>query len=176
MEQGTFGIAGRIKDSISGFPIHAEVYVIGHEQDSSWVYSHLPLGNYSRLIFEGNWNLRISSEGYETRLIPNVSVINRQSTDLDIKLVPEGVGSISQNVISEGLNIYPVPVTGNKMNLTSRYLVEHLKIYDLRGKMVLRQSVYDDRTQISLGRLNPGNYIIEVVTEKGRGVKNFIKQ
>lgn len=174
MEQGTFGFAGRIKDSISGFPLHAEVYVIGHEEDSSWVYSHLPLGNYARLIFEGNWNLRVTSEGYETRLIPNVSVTNRQKTDLNIMMVPEGVGSISQNEISEGLKLYPVPVSGNIMNLTSKYVVEHLKIYDQQGRMVLRQSIYDDRGQIYLGELPSGTYVVEIVTEKGRGVKNII--
>jgi hypothetical protein len=91
-------------------------------------------------------------------------------------MVPEGVGSISQNEISEGLKLYPVPVSGNIMNLTSKYTVEHLKIYDQQGRMVLRQSIYDDRGQIYLGELPSGTYVVEIVTEKGRGVKNIIVQ
>jgi len=174
MEQATFGIAGRVKDTISGFPVHSEIYVIGHEEDSSWVYSHLPLGNYKRLIYEGNYHLRVSASGYDTRLISNIQVTNRQKTEFNIWLTPEGVGSISQNDISAGLQLYPNPAVGNNVMLKSETPVEHLRIYNMQGQQVLRQSVYDHKAPLEIGQLRPGTYVVEIVTEKGRGVKNLI--
>ncbi len=174
MEQATFGITGRVKDTVSGFPVHAEIYVIGHEEDSSWVYSHLPLGNYKRFIYEGNYHLRVSASGYDTRLIPNIQVTNRQKTQLNIWLSPEGVGSISQNEISAGFKLYPNPAAGNTVMVRSETPVEHLRVYNMQGMQVLRQSVYDYNAPLETGHLRPGNYVVEIVTKKGRGVKNLI--
>lgn len=174
MEQATFGITGRVKDTVSGFPVHAEIYVIGHEEDSSWVYAQLPLGNYKRLIYEGNYNLRVSASGYDTRLIPNIQVTNRQKTELNIWLLPEGVGSISQNEISAGLKLYPNPVAGNTVIVRSETMIEHLRLYNIQGQQVLRHSVYDRKAHLEIGHLRPGNYVVEIATKKGRGVKNLI--
>ncbi len=174
MEQATFGITGKVKDTASGFPVHAEIYVIGHEEDSSWVYSHLPFGNYKRFIYEGNYYLRVSASGYNTRLIPAIPVNNRQKTDLNIWLKPEGVGSISQNDISAKLQLYPNPAAGNTVMLRSETLVEHLRLYNMQGQQVIRQSVYDRKVPVEIGHLEPGTYVVEVVTEKGRGTKNLI--
>lgn len=169
MEQCTFGFGGRVKDTTNGFPVHAEIYVIGHEEDSSWVYSHLPLGNYKRLIHEGNYNIRVSASGYETRLIPNVNVTNRQVTALNIWLTPEGVGNIAQNEISAGVRVYPNPASGEYVNLRSEYVIEHIKVYDMQGRMVHRQSVYSKKASLPAGNLPEGRYVLDIYTDKGRG-------
>jgi len=88
MEQCLYGIRGVITDANTGLPIEAEVYILNHEADSSWVYSEIQTGNYHRLVNEGTYNVRFSSHCYEDQIINNVVVNNYSTTILDIQLVP----------------------------------------------------------------------------------------
>lgn len=88
MEQCLFGIRGIITDANTGLPIEAEVFIVGHEADSSWVYSSLPVGNYHRLLIAGTYDVQISAPCYETQVIQNVVVQNKNTTILDVQLQP----------------------------------------------------------------------------------------
>ncbi|MCD4735586.1 MAG: PKD domain-containing protein [Bacteroidales bacterium] len=88
IEQSLFGVRGIVSDSITGLPIEAEVYVINHELDSSWVYSSLPAGNYHRLLYQGTYDIRFSAPGYFPKTIYGVQVVNRTTTLLDVALSP----------------------------------------------------------------------------------------
>ena len=56
MEQSLFGLRGIVTDSITGAPLKAKIEILGHDVDSSHVYSNLPIGNYHRHIYQGNYN------------------------------------------------------------------------------------------------------------------------
>jgi len=176
MEQAIFGISGSVKDSISGFPVEAEIFVISHDkvEDSSMVYSHLPTGFYSRLIEEGSHYLRISADGYYTKLVPNVSVTNRQETDLDVVLIPEGVGGVDNNQISSGISIYPNPVSGNSVKVNSEVEIKVIKLYNASGQLIDRIRVYNNGTSIDVTKLNPGLYFLDFNTMEGRGAKTLL--
>ncbi|MBN1339199.1 MAG: PKD domain-containing protein [Bacteroidales bacterium] len=88
MEQSTFGIHGAVTDSLTGLPLKAEIYIEGFDTDSSWVYSNLPHGDYHRLLFGGQYDLTFKAPGYFAKTIENVSVVNRQTTALDVELTP----------------------------------------------------------------------------------------
>lgn len=89
LEQCTFGIRGMVTDANTGQPIEAEIYILNHEinGDSSWVYSS-PLGNYHRMLNAGNYNIRVSAPCYETQIFNNISVVNKNSTYLNVQLIP----------------------------------------------------------------------------------------
>lgn len=87
LEQCTFGIRGMITDANTGLPVEAEVYVLNHEDDSSWVYSS-PAGNYHRFLIAGTYNVRFSSPCYQTQTFNNISVTNHTATNLNVQLVP----------------------------------------------------------------------------------------
>ncbi len=87
MEQCNYGVQGMITDAVSGLPVEAEVYVLNHEADSSWVYSSAQ-GNYHRLLEAGTYDIRFSAICYETQVISNVTVQNFQATVLDVQLQP----------------------------------------------------------------------------------------
>jgi len=110
MEQVLFGIRGIVSDSITGQPIEAEVYILNHEADSSWVYSEMPVGNYHRPIYEGTYDMRFSANGYITKVIENVNVTNSNTTLLDVQLVPETFFRMNIKVLLEG------PFNGTDMN------------------------------------------------------------
>ncbi len=68
IEQCLYGVRGKITDSASGEPLEAEVYVLDHEQDSSWVYSDPAAGNYHRLLHSSIYDIRYSKSGYYTQI------------------------------------------------------------------------------------------------------------
>ncbi|MCD4789122.1 MAG: carboxypeptidase regulatory-like domain-containing protein, partial [Bacteroidales bacterium] len=110
MEQVLFGIRGIVTDSITGQPIEAEVFILNHEADSSWVYSDLPVGNYNRPIYAGTYDIQFSAGGYITKVIENVNVTNKNTTLLDVQLVPETFFQVNIKVFLEG------PFNGTDMN------------------------------------------------------------
>lgn len=86
MQEALYGIRGIITDSITGQALKAKVIVLEHDIDSSFVYSSLPVGNYHRPIFQGNYSLKFSAPGYFDRIINNVSVANKDITLLNVKM------------------------------------------------------------------------------------------
>ena len=85
IEQSTYGLRGVITDSITGNPLEAKVEIIGHDVDSSHVYSDLPVGNYHRYLVQGNYQVTFSKNGYKSKTI-DVAVNNNVATNLDVQL------------------------------------------------------------------------------------------
>ena len=97
MEQALFGARGIVTDSITGNPLKAKIEITSHDIDSSHVYSNLPIGNYHRHIFQGNYDITFSKNGYYPKTI-NVSVLNNNSTIEDVQLVPLNTTSITEQI------------------------------------------------------------------------------
>ena len=93
LEQSLYGIRGIITNSETGDAIEAKIEISGHDDDNSFVYSTLPIGNYHRLIYEGTYDVTISAPCYVSQTLTNVSVTNFQTTLLDVQLVPTGFAS-----------------------------------------------------------------------------------
>jgi len=87
MQQTLFGLRGIVTDSITGNPLKAKVEILSHDIDSSHVYSNTPIGNYHRHLYQGNYNITFSKNGYYPKTI-NASVLNNNITIKDVQLVP----------------------------------------------------------------------------------------
>jgi len=85
LEQSLFGLKGTVTDSLTGQPLEAEVFILNHELDSSWIYSHLPHGDYYRYLYAGTYQVRYSAPGYVPKTF-TVTVANRQTVTLDVQL------------------------------------------------------------------------------------------
>lgn len=99
LEQVMFGVSGTITDADSGEPVYAEVFIDGHDMDSSWVYSQEDFGTYYRLLMEGTFDITFTAYGYFPQTIENVVVVNRELTQLDVQL--EGADLIADFEASE---------------------------------------------------------------------------
>jgi hypothetical protein len=174
LEQSTFGVRGIVKDSVTGWPVQAEVYVVLHELDSSWVYSALPKGNYHRLLHAGTYTLKYSAEGYLTRFVSGVSVENRQATVLDIKLVPEEYAVIENNLISSMIQTYPNPLSGNMIHFVSAVPVTDIRIFSCTGKEITDFRFNTRAGEIYLETMPRGIYLVRFETVKGTGVKKLV--
>jgi len=92
-EQALYGFRGIVTDACSGSALSdVKVEIVGHDKDGSEVYSSAPIGNYHRPIIAGTWNVTFSKTGYASKTLP-VTVINDQSTRLDVELIPDGVAT-----------------------------------------------------------------------------------
>ena len=87
MEQSLFGLRGIVTDSITGMPLKAKIEILGHDIDSSHVYSSLPIGNYHRYLIQANYNVTFSKNGYYPKTI-NTTILNNNTTVENIQLVP----------------------------------------------------------------------------------------
>lgn len=87
-EESLHGIRGVITDACTGAPIKAKVFISGHDADSSHVYSSLPVGNYHRPIYQGNYNVTFSAPGYQSQTINNIAVTFNNATVVNVQLQP----------------------------------------------------------------------------------------
>ena len=94
IEQSLYGIRGIVTDSITELPLKAKVEILLHDVDSSHVYSNLPIGNYHRHLYQGNYNITFSCIGYHSKTI-NATILNNSSLVADIQLVPLGITSVN---------------------------------------------------------------------------------
>jgi hypothetical protein len=174
IEQSSFGIRGTVKDSVTGWPVEAEVFITLHELDSSWVYSKLPTGNFHRLVYAGNYTVRFSAPGYITKFVQNVNVVNRQATVLDVRLVPEEYAIVDNNLVSSSIDIYPNPMEGTTLHFKSDLKMDAISLLDCCGKEIEHFSIDPSTTGIRLGNLPQGLYFVRFETEKGTGIKKVL--
>lgn len=75
----------------------------------------------------------------------------------------------------EGLKIYPNPLTGNTLNISSDLFGEKtVAIYDVMGKRILSSKVVND--VVNTGSLNPGVYIVKVTQEGKTATRKLVVQ
>ncbi len=86
IEQTNYGVRGIVSDSISGVPIKAQVFISGHDLDSSMVFTSLPVGNYHRMLKAGTYNLTFFAEGYIPKTLTGVVVTDKGKIRRDVKL------------------------------------------------------------------------------------------
>lgn len=88
MHQSVFGVVGRVTNADNGNPVPAKVFVENHDQDNSFVFVSMPVGNYNRPIKAGTWDFTFSSFGYYSKTIENVSTTDEDSVLLNVQLQP----------------------------------------------------------------------------------------
>jgi len=88
MKQARYGIHGVITDQTTGNPVAAKVFIAGHDNNGSEVYSSANLGDYHRPIKAGTYTLTITADCYQQQVISNVVVTDKNTVNQNIHLVP----------------------------------------------------------------------------------------
>jgi hypothetical protein len=138
IQQSLFGLRGIVTDSISGQPLKAFIEVLNHDIDSSQVFSTLPIGNYHRYLFQGNYQIKFSKNGYHSKTI-NTSILNNSTTTNDIQLVPINFVNINEIINEE--NIYQsIDILGknkNSKNKKNQIIFEKSSINKIKKIIIL---------------------------------------
>ncbi len=88
INQSNYGFRGLVSDSITSYPLEAEVFVLEHDIDSSMVFSTASKGDYHRPIYSGTYDLRFSAPGYYPKTLYNVTAVNANTTIRNVQLAP----------------------------------------------------------------------------------------
>ena len=110
LENALYGIHGLVCSVDSHAPVPAKVFIVGHDKDSSQVYSDTLTGSFVRLLAPGSWDLTFSAAGYWPVTVNNTIVTNGQKTDLIVEMSPILSGIEKMNSETPVL-IYPNPAT-----------------------------------------------------------------
>ncbi|HRY32251.1 MAG TPA: M14 family zinc carboxypeptidase [Bacteroidales bacterium] len=179
LEQSTYGIRGIVTDSITGAPLRARVFIQGHDFDSSFIYSSLPVGNYHRLLFPGSYNLTFTAPGYYPKTLSGLSVVHYQANVQDVQLVPIGTGTMEPD--RRSITVFPNPA-GQYLNFywPEGTPVEKLSIYNMLGEKVLEMTpepTGNNLQSIAVSALQAGAYYLEIRTfNNTAATAKFIRQ
>jgi len=147
IQQALFGITGIVTDELTGQPLCAKVLINNHDKDSSWIFSHVPHGDYYRPIIKGTYSITFSANGYISKTISDVAVENNTATVLDLKLKPMlvGIDKHAENGVPEiivtqynGL----IKISCDNLNRNT-----HIAIYDIQGRLIK-----NIRTEADIGK------------------------
>lgn len=177
IEQVQYGFRGIVTDSVTGQPLKAKIFIQNHDRDSSHIYSVLPLGNYFRPIYAGNYNVTFSASGYYPKTV-SVSVLNRNITVKNVKLIPVNIG-ISENTHETALiKIYPNPAK-TEINIDfEENAFNQITLNDMFGKEVLRDYFSQNQKNININteKFAKGIYMISLEGFEGKVVRKIIIQ
>jgi Zinc carboxypeptidase/Thrombospondin type 3 repeat len=88
LRQALTGIRGIVTDSITGAPLAATIKILGHDIDSSEVFTDPDVGDYHRMIANGTWNLQCISPGYVSKTINGIVVGSGNASVVNVLLAP----------------------------------------------------------------------------------------
>jgi hypothetical protein len=163
IENSLYGIHGIVKNSVTSEPVLAKVSISGHDKDSSIVFSSVSTGSFIRLIAPGTWNLTFRAAGYNDQVVSNVVVVDGQSTNITVDMVP------AVNVIDTTNPDVPVLYPNPSSTSLKAVLPEKLfgsvivRLYDARGVLLMDyqdEAVHGTPLVINVERLPSGTYTV----------------
>ncbi|WMX12787.1 T9SS type A sorting domain-containing protein [Aureispira sp. CCB-E] len=131
--------------------------------------------------FDGNnWNLiggqpAMGSVEYTDMVISNdvIYLVYKQFNTCYVVKYDLTVGIDQIPTLNNDITIYPNPVK-NQLTVEGVEDIETIRILTMEGKIM--ETITTNRNVIFVENLPQGIYTIEVITEKGKGYKNFVKQ
>lgn len=111
LENALYGIHGTVINAVTHSPVAAQVFIYGHDKDSSQVFSDAVTGNFLRMLSPGLWNLTFTSPGYFPVAIKDVNVSQEQRTNLFIELTNNILDAIDTPLSKQTVVLYPNPAS-----------------------------------------------------------------
>ena len=158
IEQSLFGLRGLVTDSLTGEALFAEVLIENHDVDNSQVYSHLPLGNYHRYLSSGTYSVTFSADEYTSKTLTDVSILNNETTVLDVQLVNDFLGVKEEETAA--LNIYPQPATSYVTISGLPKKLNSLFVIDSQGRRVRDLNPKGSTITMNKQNLSAGIYFV----------------
>ncbi|HWR83710.1 MAG TPA: M14 family zinc carboxypeptidase [Candidatus Deferrimicrobium sp.] len=88
LDNARYGIAGIVRDAVTGLPVAATVTVLYHDTDGAQVYTDPAVGDYHRMLQSGIYDLRFTADGYASGKVSSVVAVDGAATPVNVALVP----------------------------------------------------------------------------------------
>lgn len=183
IEETLFGIRGIVTDSVSGLPLKAKIYVIGHN-DTTFVFSDSICGDYHRMIATGIYSLKFTAPNHVAKIVNNVYAKYDSTTILNVQLAPNPTNikrediTINDYILDQN---YPNPF--NSITLVKFRILNpgntKFEIFDINGKKVstiLNEFLYSGSYEIRLDskELSSGIYFYKLTSNNFSDIKKMI--
>lgn len=167
LENALYGIHGLVRNFKTHLPVPATVYIEGYDKDSSQVYSDTLTGRFVRFLSPGSWNLTFTATGYQPLLMTDISVSDRQRTDLIADMTPT-INGIEDTHASNAVLLFPNPAGTTISLLLPDSKGGNLDIRIVNSAGITEsgyhlEGVPGTPLSIDIGSLFPGIYSIVVI-------------
>jgi hypothetical protein len=161
LEQSLYGLRGLVSDANTGEALHAEIYIAGHDEDSSQVYSYPPVGDYHRYLSTGTYAVTFQANGYTPQVIDEIEITNDNTTFLNVQLVPIVDGLNEEAQLAAQILVYPNPAIGNVTVLLPEN-ADEITLTTITGQKVLRMVPHSKKTELTFDNLPKGVYLLNI--------------
>lgn len=166
------GVEGVIKDITNQETIsNATIEVLGLDFDSLFTYSNSQ-GYYFRPLLEGNYELKVTAEGYNDTIM-NININNNSTHLQDIYLTPSLTSLLSFSESANQPLIYPNPCS-DKLFLCSNKFNEY-NISNFQRNNLIKQRI-NKSNEIDVSELPAGVYFLNLYSKDETKTLIFIKQ
>lgn len=166
------GVEGIIKDITNQETItNATIEVLGLDFDSLFTYSNSQ-GYYFRPLLEGNYELKVTAEGYNDTIM-NININNNSTHLQDIYLTPSLTSLLSFSESANQPLIYPNPCS-DKLFLCSNKFNEY-NISNFQRNNLIKQRI-NKSNEIDVSELPAGVYFLNLYSKDETKTLIFIKQ
>lgn len=98
------------------------------------------------------------SEEWDTTFVNDFSNLGSHECDCDeVTSLDESLKTVKANV-----KLFPNPSQDGYFNLSSNYLMENIQLYDLSGKRIGFETLFDKQSEINISHLSRGIYFVLV--------------
>ncbi len=137
-------LKGKVRDKKNGEPLYAEIKLVGDESDS--IETDPLTGEYSLQIYQGLYDVEISSTGYETLRVDSLLITGTTEADFELNPLQE------EKPVSLFLSVYPNPF--NSSAVIRLECIDHvdaavtrsqhsIRIYDASGRIIRTLPITD---------------------------------
>jgi PKD repeat protein len=111
---------------------------------------------------------------YEESGVYDVTLVVQNEYGSDTKVI-QGYITVDSTIgidelLEQGLNVYPNPLTGDILNINAKKQIDRLELYNYSGKKILQKILQAKSASINLQALNKGIYILKVFSVSGVSV------
>jgi hypothetical protein len=165
LEQSLYGLRGLVSDANTGEALLAEIYIAGHDEDSSQVYSYPPVGDYHRYLSTGTYAVTFQANGYIPQVIDDIGITNDNTTLLNVQLVPIVDGLNEEAQLAAQILVYPNPAIGNVTVLLPEN-ADEITLTTITGQKVLRMIPSANKIDLSIDNFPKGVYLLNIRFDK----------
>ncbi|MEA3448787.1 MAG: T9SS type A sorting domain-containing protein, partial [Bacteroidota bacterium] len=138
-------------------------------------------GQYSFPNIPDNTNIQMYVTSLEHQQWTPFNVITETGTYYTVDFVVNGeevgpVGIENTPLPNIEFSIYPNPAK-DILYVTTSYTKGEISIYDINGKLIQKQAIFNNNGEISVSNLSAGTYTVVLTNKNGEvGVQKFVKE